>query len=199
MAKAAGTPVLTDGPIESPVFCPAGTRIATIGGAKSGTVQIWDAQSGRPKGAPLLHDHLVDSCRFSDEGKSLVTMGYVGRVIRAQPPSEVSLYRIHVWELTEHKETHCFDHYDGPPCYSFDHAGKKIVTGGYDHIVRVWDLQDQGVLTPCFEADAGDTVEFVDFHPSKTQIVAVLWEGSGARIWDWQKKTLIKHTSLPER
>src|SRR5262249_27215400 len=94
--------------------------------------------------------------------------------------------------------------------YSFDNAGNKIVTGGYDKKVRVWDLEDQGVLTPCFEADAGDTVTFVDFHPTKPQIVAVFHPtkprifavstgGYGAKIWDWQKKTLIKHIPLPEK
>jgi eukaryotic-like serine/threonine-protein kinase len=52
-------------------FSPDGQTVATA--SKDGTARLWDAGTGKPRGAPLPHAHPVWAVAFSPNGKTLLT------------------------------------------------------------------------------------------------------------------------------
>src|SRR5207302_3986668 len=82
--KALPTLMRHDSPVNSAQFSPDGKRIVTASGyplkptmAKNpplpGYTQVWDADTGKPKGEPMKHDSVVTSARFSPDAKCIVT------------------------------------------------------------------------------------------------------------------------------
>ncbi len=55
------------------VFSPDGSRFVT---SESMAAQVWDSVTGKPVGAPMRHDDLVITARFSPDGLRLLTGGW---------------------------------------------------------------------------------------------------------------------------
>ena len=70
----------------------------------------------------------------------------------------------------------------------FSPQGDRIVTGGYDETVRLWDLQGQELTK--FEGHQG-IVGSVQFSPQGDRIVTSGDDGT-ARLWDLQGQELTK-------
>ena len=71
------------GAVVSASFSPDGKRVVTASQDK--TARVWDAETGKPLGAPMTHEEGVNSASFSPDGKRVVTASSDGtaRVWRA--------------------------------------------------------------------------------------------------------------------
>jgi WD40 repeat protein/serine/threonine protein kinase/tetratricopeptide (TPR) repeat protein len=64
--RAPGAPILEASDIQALAFSPDGRHILT--GTTEGTARCWDAHSGLPEGAPMLHPDRVNVVAFSPDG-----------------------------------------------------------------------------------------------------------------------------------
>ena len=106
-------------------FSPDGKTVITGSGDK--TARLWDAATGRPRGAPLTHPGSVKAVAFSPDGKTVVT-GSRDNTAR-------------LWDAATGRPI-------GPPlthqgevrAVAFSPDGKTVVTGSLDQTARLWDV-----------------------------------------------------------
>ncbi len=74
-----GRPIVIDAVVNDIAFDPTGRLLATA--TENGVVRIWDATTGRPRGAALLgHENFVNAVAFSPDGRTLASAGQDGTV-----------------------------------------------------------------------------------------------------------------------
>ncbi len=175
-------PMRHEGPVNSAVFSPDGTRIVTA--SEESTVRIWDAVTGKPLKEPMSHIdavksamlYSVNSAVFSPDGTKIVTA------------SEDSTAR--VWDGATGKPwAEPMKHRDSVNSAVFSQDGAKIVTASDDSTARIWDAVTGKPLTePMFHKDAIKSellysVNSAVFSPDGAKIVTAS-DDSTARVWD---------------
>jgi dipeptidyl aminopeptidase/acylaminoacyl peptidase len=149
-------------------FSPDGSRILTASPSRTGTAQVWDAETGKPLTEPLKHTSGVWSAQFSPDGKRIVTASR-DRTAR-------------VWDAqTGQLLTEPMKHGACVNSAQFSPDGKQIVTGSEDKTARMWDAQTGRPLTDPLKHGGG--VRSAQFSPDGKRIVTASQDGT-ARVWD---------------
>ncbi len=77
---------------------------------------------------PLGHAEAISDCRFSPDGKIVVTNGGEEKNVK-------------IWETRTGKLLATFDHADKVTSVTFSPDGKYLLTTGHDHHAKVWDIR----------------------------------------------------------
>jgi eukaryotic-like serine/threonine-protein kinase len=149
-------------------FSPDGRSVLTWG--MGNNVGVWDAETGRPRYAPLRHRDKCHDLQFSPDGRSMALAAYDGSVgVRDLATGAI------VAELPAHPDI----------VYSarFSPDGRLLVTACRDRTVRVWDWRAGSLACPPFE-HAKDAVA-ATFTPDGRWVLSVSVDGT-ARAWEWR-------------
>ena len=169
-----------DGYVDSVAYAPDGNRI--VSGSRDNTVRIWNVQTGQPLGEPLTgHDGDVASVAYSPDGSRIVSGGRDNTVL--------------IWDaqtgqpLGEPLKGHDDDVYsvaystnDSRISVAYSPDGSRIVSGGGDNTVHIWDAQTGQPLGEPLKGHVGG-VTSVAYSPDGSRIVSGSSDRT-VRIWD---------------
>jgi WD40 repeat protein len=154
-------------------FSPDGSLLAC---ASHGLVTVWDLRLAQMLRALKGVSGAVHAVRFSPDGR-LVAVGGGEAAVRG----DIRLFRTSDGDLVGTLS----GHEDVVAAIDFDRDGKRLVSGGFDRSVRLWDLESK----KCLRTVSGhaDAVHAVSFGPDgswfasagKDRTVRVVDAGSG--------------------
>ncbi|MDB5385362.1 MAG: Serine/threonine protein kinaserelated protein [Planctomycetaceae bacterium] len=153
-------------------FSPDGTRIL----AGSGNVaRLWNVQTGKPIGNPMLHDVTVSSVAFSADGSRIAS--------GCSDFFKGSDHSIRMWDGQTGMAIGEPIHYSGGVrCVAFSPDGNQVVTGSNDKTLRIWNMATGAQMGgPCIHLNA---VLCVAYSPDGTRILSC--DGAGTHLWDAQ-------------
>ncbi len=148
----------------SAAFSPDGKRIVTASLDK--TARVWDVETGKQIGEPLVHESAVWSAAFSPDGK---------RVVTVVPERSVRL-----WDAETGRQI-------GPPLGRWDRSaafspdGKRIVTASFDTAL-LWDAETHQQIGAPLTGHEG-AVKSAAFSPDGRRIITASNDKT-ARLWD---------------
>jgi WD40 repeat protein len=113
--------------LQSLVFSPDGSRLATTLAYVGHVIQFWDAATGEPRGEIALEDAVVCAFAFSPDGKTMAVAGSDGFTT--------------LWDVGECRGLGSVGS-RGRPLYAvaFSSDGQRIATGGAEGHVALWDV-----------------------------------------------------------
>lgn len=155
---------------ESPISGVAahGDRYVATAGYDN-VVILWDAAAGTAT-ARGCHDHLVNQCQFSPDGKRLVTAS--------------SDYTARVWSVPEMELLSVLrGHEDDVEMASFCPESRRVATASRDHGLRVFD--SAGVLQAHMEGHRCDVIS-VEWSPRGDLL---LTSGDDGTVRRWSSRT----------
>jgi WD40 repeat protein len=168
--------ILSQDEVLDAAFSPDGKRIEIA--SLSGTVRIWDAESGSRTDEQLkaynaqrdAFEVLIKQTAFSPDGKRIVTVlkeGDITRILDAESGKTIG-------DLIGH----------GGPVFSvaFSPDGKCIVTASKDATARVWDAATGKPIGQPFRGHTS-ALTSAAFSPDGKRIVTASYDQT-ARIWD---------------
>jgi WD40 repeat protein len=174
-------------------FSPDGKYLVTGNGAR--LIQVWDANTGQPVHTLGAHEGVIRGVVFSPDPahKYLASMCSKGDV--------------KLWDATRlgekdkpHQPLRTFTaHSPGVGLsMAFSPDGKRLVTGGKEYTVKIWDVETGEMLLPPLLGHTGD-VSTVAFSPDG-RWVASGGEDSTVKVWDSRTGELVRsfrgHTGL---
>jgi tRNA A-37 threonylcarbamoyl transferase component Bud32 len=158
-------------PVVHAEFDPGGSRLVTCCFNEETAqcrAQVWDAATGRPRGAPLRQKDRILSASFSPDGRRMVTAGddCVARVWDVDTGQPLSPPLLHAQPVRAAR---------------FSPDGKWIVTASRDSTARVWNAETGDPLTPPLR----HVTQLSDarFLPDGRRIFTA---DSAGRCWIWQ-------------
>jgi WD40 repeat protein/serine/threonine protein kinase len=170
-------------------FSPDGRRL--VSGDLDLAVKVWDLATGKER---LVLSGGCSALAFSPDGLRLAAGSVPGRVPGGGP--------VRVWDTASSEELHSLGgHVGGVRCAALSPDGRRVASGGGDHVVRLWDLETWQPL----RAFPGHTaaVSAVAFSPDGR----LLASGAGefgkwgeVRIWDLASGQELHHfPGLPDQ
>jgi WD40 repeat protein len=150
------------GQVDAIAFSPDGKLLAACGGLASGTMIVWDRDTGRKV---LEHNIAGQSIRFSPDG-TLVAVG--------------SFKTVRLWEVATWREWGIFDGHTEPvSSLAFWPDGKLLASGDWGGTLRLWDVaQKRQVLSRRVDEHV---VGSLTFSPDGQRLVT---GGQVVRFWD---------------
>jgi WD40 repeat protein len=158
-----------------------GGRLLACG--SHGSVRFFDGANGGPLGAIEVRGR-VTALAFSPNGRVLaVASGEPGKsgIVRIAtiPSGATDAPTLRDDDsIAEHKET-VF-------ALAFAPDGKSLATAGYDRIIRIWDVTEQGAVAKSPRLtlkDHSDTIHGLSFHP-KGHLLASAGADRAVKVWD---------------
>jgi WD40 repeat protein len=147
--------------VNTVTYSPDGRRIAAAAYVSDHTVQIWDADTGQPIGAPLRgHDKHVISLAYRPDGHRIATAS-ADKTVR-------------IWDADTGQPIGAplRGHDDKVLTVAFSPDGHRIASGGYDNTVRLWDADTGQPIGEPLSSDQPGVVSTVAFSPDGHRIAA---------------------------
>jgi eukaryotic-like serine/threonine-protein kinase len=152
-------------PVSTCALSPDGKRLATAG--TDSTLRIWDAQSGKPVGAPQPFPQQVNSLHYFADGRLLVSQRDESRILDPEAGAELARIpvgshgtdrmaispddrlvasaapdgTIKVWDVKTSQEEFALRGH--PPFLeglAFSRDSRQLISVGSDSVIRVWEL-----------------------------------------------------------
>jgi eukaryotic-like serine/threonine-protein kinase len=164
-------------------FSPDGRYLVT--GRAKGTVQVWDARTGRELGTLGTHDRQMQirGVVFSHDGRHLASASGDGKV--------------KLWDATRLKEkqearqTLSAQNRSPGLTVAFSPDGRRLVTAGEGNTVKIWDVQT-GRELKTLRGHTGDVCAVAFSPDSGGRWVASAGEDSTVKVWDSHTGTLVR-------
>jgi WD40 repeat protein len=117
------------------VFSPDSQLVAT--GSLDGTVRIWNARTGQPVTAPIVHEFAVSQVCFSPEGRRLLSSSWAAKS--------------RLWDVqTGLPLTEWIDAGGFGFSSRFDEFGQRVVSGAQSGLVQIWDTPTLPLPVPAW-------------------------------------------------
>jgi eukaryotic-like serine/threonine-protein kinase len=176
-------------------FSPDGRYLVT-GNVNNGAVQVWDAGTGREIGTLDTHRREVLGVVFSRDGEHLALASRDGKV-KLWDATRLEEDATRLDEKPKARLT-LSARVAGPGVnVAFSPDGRRLVTGGEENTVKIWDVQN-GADLQTLRGHNGD-VYTVAFSPDGRWIASA-GEDSAVKVWDSRSGKLVRsfrgHTSV---
>ncbi len=148
-----------------------GSRFVVVGG-RDQTLRIWDVESGKLERPPIpTGQGWILAIAAHPDGKQILSGGQDGSIL--------------AWDLLKHTETRSMlvGRHDGPVgALDFSTDGSYLVSGGYDKMLRLWQIGAASEPLGNPPIQTGHDVYAVQFDRSDSR-VAVATEDGSVLIW----------------
>jgi WD40 repeat protein len=198
------------GPVETAAFSHDGKRIAT--GGQDNTARLWDAATGKELRTFAGHTARVRGVAFSPDGKRLLTGGWnpTARLFDVETGKQVAELKhtsgidgvafspdgksvatatgwgntADLWDVSGDTARRRWSGKIGQPfAVAFSADGKRLVAGGWDSAVHVWDAATGKELAASQPVGHTAWVHTVAFLPDRKTLVSMAADGS-IIVWD---------------
>ncbi len=156
---------------QSIAFSPDGKMIAS--GGNDNTVKLWEVETGKLIQSFYGFENAVHTVAFSPDGKTIA--GASNSII--------------IWELASGSQKHKFKNDLSIWSIKFSPDGKKIVSGGDDKTVKIWDAET-GALKQTLSSH-GLLIRSVAFSPDGETIASGSMDRT-IKLWDATSGKLLK-------
>ncbi|KAH7922659.1 WD40 repeat-like protein [Leucogyrophana mollusca] len=122
--------------------------LCIVSGSKDNTIRIWNAETGRAVGSPILgHNDQVSAVAITPDGAKIVSGSHD--------------YTVRVWDLKTRDLVHTLEAlgYVYSLAISFDNNSRQVIHGSTNRTICMWDL-DTGHSIAEQVGELGDTTYF---------------------------------------
>jgi WD40 repeat protein/serine/threonine protein kinase len=208
-------------------FSPDGSLLASV--SSDQTLRVWDVKTGKPAAVLRGHEDEIYCLAFSRDGKRLLSGAKDGSVrLWNVPPTQrspalrvlrepVGYFMIApdsrrvvtlsadyvVWDLNTGEKLETISPLRGYQAgYDFTQDGRKLLAGGRNGKVRIWDFEKNALSEFAAGDDnedvvavrrLGDTAYVATVHGLRTER---MFRTSHVKIWDLDKRQLMETTGL---
>jgi eukaryotic-like serine/threonine-protein kinase len=197
--KPLSAPMVHLGRVLVAAFSPDGKMVLTGGGdfsigpgkSRTGAAQLWDAATGKPLAAPMVHRGVVRALAFSPTGKSVLTGSDGPNVDPFALAVSVSKYgsgEAWLWDVATGRPIGGpMTHLNSVEAVAFSPDGRVCLTGGADGEARPWDAATGKPLgLPMIHRLP---IRAVGFNRDGKTILTTSGQSEGAEVQLWEAAT----------